>query len=236
MDEDAKVAIVSGMAAACQENGCALVGGETADMPGVYNDGDFDIAGFIVGVVERSAVIDGKAIRPGHVLLGLPSNGLHTNGYSLVRQLWEIETHLDAERAQSTLAKTYDELGESLADSLLRPHPSYLMALRPHLRLIDGIAHVTGGGLIENVPRILPAGVTASFRTGSWPRPPIFDLIQRRGEIPDEQMFRTFNMGLGIVLAVAPEKVQELRQALPQALEVGEVIAREGQMPAVILG
>jgi phosphoribosylformylglycinamidine cyclo-ligase len=235
VDEEAKVAIVTGMALACKANGCALVGGETADMPGVYREGDFDIAGFIVGVVERSAVVDGSRIRPGHVLLALPSNGLHTNGYSLVRRLWDIETHDDAARARSVLDSRYPELGESLADALLRPHPSYLAALRPILHLLDGIAHITGGGLLENVPRTLPSDVAARFQTQTWTRPPIFDLIQRRGDIPLEQMFRTFNMGLGVVLATAPENVAQMQRLQPASLVVGEIIAREASTPAVIL-
>jgi phosphoribosylformylglycinamidine cyclo-ligase len=235
VDEDTKVALVTGMSLACKANGCALIGGETADMPGVYNGGDFDIAGFIVGVVERSAVIDGSAIRAGDSLLGLPSNGLHTNGYSLVRRIWDIETHADPETARETLGRIYPELGESLADALLRPHPSYLHALRPALPLLLGIAHITGGGLIDNVPRILPEGLAARFDSSAWPRPPIFGLIQRRGEVPSGQMYRTFNMGVGAVLVVRPDAAAEVCRLVPDAMLIGEVEPRVETRPAVII-
>ena len=226
LSEDAKVALVHGMVDACAANGCALVGGETADMPGVYELADFDIAGFIVGVVERSAVIDGHDIRPGDVLLGLPANGLHTNGYSLVRHIWGIDAHASPAAARMALEQFYPELGESLAEALLRPHPSYLADLRPVLPLVSGIAHVTGGGLLENVPRILPAGTSARFEVAAWPRPPIFELIRRRGELRAVEMYRTFNMGLGLVLVVHPELVAETLRKLPGALIVGSVEAR----------
>lgn len=233
LSEDCKVELVAGMSAACKVNGCALVGGETADMPGVYSDGDFDIAGFIVGVVERDCVIDGSQINPGDVLLGLPSNGLHTNGYSLARSVWDIDAHGDPEEGRATLAQVYPELGESLADALLRPHPSYLQTLRPVLSDVLGIAHITGGGLIENVPRILPGDVTAQFDSDAWPRLPIFDLIQRRGEVASDTMFRTFNMGLGVVLAVRADHAEDVLGRVPGSMIVGRTVARGSGDPAV---
>jgi phosphoribosylformylglycinamidine cyclo-ligase len=235
VDEDTKVAIVAGMSAACKANHCALVGGETADMPGVYSDGDFDIAGFIVGVVERDAVIDGRLIRPGDVLLGLPSNGLHTNGYSLVRRLWGIDKKDDPERACAVLNEPVAELGETLADALLRLHPSYLEDLRPALELILGIAHITGGGLIENVPRILPSGTAARFNPRKWALPPIFELIKRRGELSSAEMYRAFNMGIGIVIVARETDVDELRRRVPGLLVVGTVEARQESEPSVLI-
>jgi phosphoribosylformylglycinamidine cyclo-ligase len=235
LSEDAKVTLVQGMVTSCAANGCALVGGETADMPGVYEAGDFDLAGFIVGVVEREAVIDGHDIRAGDLLLGLPANGLHTNGYSLVRHIWGIDAHASPAEARRVLEEVYPELGESLAEALLRPHPSYLAELRPVLPLVAGIAHITGGGLLENVPRILPPGTVARFCVEAWPRPPIFDLIRRRGEVPAAEMFRTFNMGLGLVLVVHPENASEVRRQLPAALVVGEIASSAAEAARVLL-
>jgi phosphoribosylformylglycinamidine cyclo-ligase len=235
VDEDTKVAIVAGMGAACQATGCALVGGETADMPGVYTDGDFDIAGFIVGVVERDAVIDGRSIHPGHVLLGLPSNGLHTNGYSLVRRLWGIDTRGDPERAREVLGETVAELGETLADALMRPHPSYFHELAPALDLLHGIAHITGGGLIENVPRILSPEMAARFNPHLWTPPPIFDLIRQRGDLPDAEMYRAFNMGLGIVVVVPEASVDEVRRRAPSLRVVGAIEAQRPGSPRVLI-
>ncbi|MGI8554443.1 MAG: phosphoribosylformylglycinamidine cyclo-ligase [Dehalococcoidia bacterium] len=235
LSEDTKVMLIEGMAQACREHGCALVGGETADMAGVYADGDFDIAGFIVGVVERDEVIDGSDIRPDDVLLGLPSNGLHTNGYSLVRAIWGIDVHRDPGAARTILATEYSELGETLGDALLRVHPSYFAELRPALSLLAGIAHITGGGLLENVPRILPEGITARFRVETWPRPPLFDLIQRRGRISDPEMYRAFNMGLGLVVVVHPEDLIEVQRRLERSIVVGTIAARAPGTPSVVL-
>lgn len=235
LSEDAKVDLVAGMARACAANGCALVGGETADMPGLYTAGDFDIAGFIVGVVERDAIIDGRAIIPGDAILGLPANGLHTNGYSLVRHIWRINAHQEPAAARAALEQWYPELGESLADALLRPHPSYLDRLRPVLPQLLGIAHITGGGLLENVPRILPDGVMARF-SGEWPRPPIFDLIQQRGQVPIAEMYRVFNMGIGAALIMRSERAAEVRRLVPDAFIAGSIQPRPIGAPAVTVG
>jgi phosphoribosylformylglycinamidine cyclo-ligase len=231
---DERVALVEGMVRACEENGCALLGGETADMPDVYQAGDYDLAGFIIGIVERDEIVDGKRIQPGDVILGLPSNGLHTNGYSLVRRIFGIGKGEPAAQARTTLDRPYAELGATLGEALLRPHLSYLGPVRPALRLIKGIAHITGGGLIDNVPRVLPGGVAARFNWGSWPVPPVFDLIQREGSVPQDDMLRTFNMGLGMVLVVAPDAAPEVRALIPEAIPAGAVVPRDSG-PAVVV-
>ena len=227
MSPETKVALVKGIAEACEAAGCALLGGETADMPDVYPPGEFDLAGFVVSVVERDSIIDGSRIVAGDLLFGLPSNGLHTNGYSLARPALGIGTdaaNADADRAR--LERFDHELGESLADALLKPHRSYVNAVKPALRLIKGMSHNTGGGLEENIPRMLPDdSLGARFDRGSWPVPPIFGLIQRSGRIEDEEMYRVFNMGLGFVLAVASGDADALRSLIPEALLVGEVVS-----------
>jgi phosphoribosylformylglycinamidine cyclo-ligase len=232
LEEDHKVAIVAGMAAACAEAGCALIGGETADMPDIYRPGDFDIAGFIVGVVERDRVIDGSRIQAGDALLMLPSSGLHTNGYSLVRTIWELGKGDDA-HDRAVLDRVEPSLGESLGAALLEPHRSYLDALRPVLPHLTGIAHITGGGIPENVPRILPEGLTARFDRSAWEIPPLFRLIQQTGEVDTPTMFRTFNMGVGIVL-VTPDP-DAVIAALPEAKQIGAVVQRGDGAPAVVI-
>jgi phosphoribosylformylglycinamidine cyclo-ligase/phosphoribosylamine--glycine ligase/phosphoribosylformylglycinamidine cyclo-ligase len=202
--------IVGGIATACRAAGCVLLGGETAEMPGVYAAGEFDVAGTIVGLVERARILPRPDLRPGDLLVGLPSSGPHTNGYSLIRRVFQdtpLETH-------------FAELGGSLADALLAPHRSYLGWLQAALALdpcpVKGLAHLTGGGFIENIPRILPAGVGASLRWGSWPIPPLFALIQSRGGIAWDEMARVFNLGIGMVVVVAPQDLDRLQAALPQ--------------------
>jgi phosphoribosylformylglycinamidine cyclo-ligase len=191
-------AIVAGIANGCRENGAVLLGGETAEMPGFYADGEYDVAGFIVGVVDRERVIDGHLIAPGDIVLGLPSVGLHTNGYSLARKLF----FEDAGHAPDTYL---DDLGETIGAALLKPHVSYLSALNDLLDsgTIKGLAHITGGGLLENIPRILPEGTSVRIKRGSWPVLPIFELMQRIGNIEDAEMHRTFNMGIGMVVVCA---------------------------------
>jgi phosphoribosylformylglycinamidine cyclo-ligase len=188
--------IVSGMATACRENGCALLGGETAEMPGFYADGEYDLAGFIVGLVDRDRIVDGRALVPGDVLIGIPSTGLHTNGYSLARRIvfdvmgLAFDSHVD-------------ELGTSIGDALLVPHRSYLRTLQPLLdrQLVKGLAHITGGGITENLPRIFPGGMGAVIARDAWDVPPIFTLLQRGGGVGDDEMLRAFNMGVGMIVA-----------------------------------
>lgn len=210
--------LVSGMARACAALGCALIGGETAEMPGVFLEGQFDLSGFVVGVVERSEMLDPSTIRPGDTLLGVPSNGLHTNGYTLIRKAYGLD------QDPSPLSEFHPELGETLGDALLRPHPPYYHALSPAFTHLKGIAHITGGGLLENVPRMLPKGTAASFDTAEWPLPPIFKLVQEAGGIDHNEMYRVFNMGLGMVLACDPSRADAIRKLVPEAVVVGEII------------
>ncbi len=235
LTEDQKVAVVDGVSRACRAAGSALVGGETADMPDVYRLGDFDLAGFIVGLVDRGSVLDGRGIAPGDVLLALPSTGLHTNGYSLVRHIWGIGKDGDTATARARLERYEPDLGTTLGEALLAVHRCYLHDLRPVLGRLKAFAHITGGGLIDNTPRILPDGVTARFDRATWATPPLFRLIQRAGEVPEAEMLRTFNMGLGAVLAVAPEDAASVLARLPDGFAVGEVVARPDGGPRVIV-
>jgi phosphoribosylformylglycinamidine cyclo-ligase len=208
--------IVGGMARACRENACALIGGETAEMPGFYADGEYDLAGFIVGAVERSRIIDGRTIAPGDVLIGLPSAGLHTNGYSLARRVLFADAGWHAD---SFVA----ELGATVGDALLAPHRSYLPAIKPILdrSWIKGLAHITGGGITENLPRILPDGCAARIELHSWQPPAIFVLLQDRGRIAREEMFRAFNMGIGLIAVCAATDEAALAGALERLGEPG---------------
>jgi len=213
--------VVGGIAKACRENGCALLGGETAEMPGFYADGEYDIAGFIVGIVERSRVIDGRSIVPGDVLIGLPSAGLHTNGYSLARQVlfesmgWTADT-------------VVPELGATVGDALLAPHRSYLPVVRPLLprQTLKGLAHITGGGITENLPRVLPEGCSAEIDLGAWSVPALFQLLQERGQIPRDEMFRAFNMGIGLVLVCRGDCEDQVLSSVREAGETAAVIGR----------
>lgn len=226
---EAKVAIVKGIADACAALGCALLGGETADMPGVYPPGEFDLVGFVVGAVERDQIIDGLRIEAGDLLFGLPSNGLHTNGYSLARTALGIGVHEDsAVSDRARLERHEPALGESLADALLRPHHCYVADLKPALPLIKGMSHITGGGFEENLPRILPDGLGARLDTKAWQVPPVFPYIQQTGGIETDEMYRVFNMGIGMIVAVAPADAEGLRAAVPGALAIGEVVTGEG--------
>jgi phosphoribosylformylglycinamidine cyclo-ligase len=213
--------VIEGLARGCSEAGCALIGGETAEMPGFYNDGEYDIAGFIVGVVDRARVIDGSRIGAGDMVTGLPSVGLHTNGYSLARKLF-------FEVAGFTPATFLDELGCTVGQELLKPHRSYLGALD---RLIDtgaikGLAHITGGGLLENIPRILPEGTAVEINTGSWPVLPVYDLLERIGNVPRREMYRTFNMGVGMVVVTSSGDADRLRRHLDDLGEAHYLIGR----------
>ncbi len=229
LGNEEKTALVAGVASACREAGCALIGGETADLPDVYATGDFDLVGFIVGVVERDAVIDGSTIREGDALLALPSSGLHTNGYSLVRRAFSVGIGGKADEERARLDRNYPGLDGTLGDALLASHRSYLRELQPVLSKLKGIAHITGGGLLGNVHRILPEGLGARIDRDAWQVPPLFALIQREGNVPEEEMWRTFNMGLGIVLAVDPSEADAVRSSLGEALLVGEVVREEGK-------
>ena len=216
LDPDVAVQIVDGLARACRDNGCALLGGETAEMPGFYADGEYDVAGFIVGAVERERLIDGRRIVPGDLLVGLPSSGLHTNGYSLARSIV-------FERLKLGVHDRVPELGRTVAEALLATHRSYLPSIRPLLDTgqIKGMAHITGGGITENLPRVLPAGTDAVVRLGSWEPPAIFRWLERAGAVPQADMLRTFNMGLGLILAVASADIEAVIGAMRAAGESG---------------
>jgi phosphoribosylformylglycinamidine cyclo-ligase len=221
LSPDVTEKIVAGVARGCLENRCALLGGETAEMPGFYADGEYDIAGFIVGIVEKSQVIDGRSIAVGDALIGLPSTGLHTNGYSLARQvLFEAA----ALRADTFLP----EVGATVGDALLEPHRSYLDVIRPLLdrRLVKGMAHITGGGITENLPRILPDGTGATIECNAWNVPPLFTLLQQRGGIAADEMFRAFNMGIGLIVACASADSAAVVDALRSSGSAPVVIGR----------
>ena len=215
--------IVEGLARACKDNGCALLGGETAEMPGFYADGEYDLAGFIVGAVDGEMLIDGRSIGIGDALIGLPSTGLHTNGYSLARRIVFEQLHLPPDAI-------VDELGDSVGHVLLTPHRSYLHAVYPLVAkgAIKGLAHITGGGITENLPRILPTGTAARVRRKSWTPPALFQWLQRSGEVPIEDMFRTFNMGIGLILACTPALLDtvldDLRSRGEEPVVIGEIV------------
>jgi phosphoribosylformylglycinamidine cyclo-ligase len=221
-------AIISGIVRACREVGCSLIGGETAEMPGIYSQGNYDLVGFIVGVVEKKNIIDSSSIVPHDVILGLPSSGLHTNGYSLVRKVFGIDAN------PSCLNKFYPELGKSLGEELLQVHRCYYPQLKPALPLIKGIAHLTGGGFVGNIPRILPEGVAAHLKKRSWDILPIFKLIQREGDIKEAEMYQVFNMGIGITIVCSPQQVAKIVSILPQAKVIGEIIKREDEERVII--
>ena len=222
--------VVEGLSIACRQNGCVLLGGETAEMPGFYADGEYDLAGFIVGIVDRKNVIDGSRIRPGDVVLGLPSTGLHTNGYSLARKLF-------FEIGQYPVDTKLIELeGREVGEVLLRPHRSYLPVLQDLLGTdsIKGLAHITGGGLLENIPRILPKGTSVEINRGSWPEQPVFSAMQKLGKVETSEMFRTFNMGIGMAVICSRANrlkisthVEELGEKI---YEIGEVVEGNGEV------
>ena len=219
-------AIVRGLTQACREVGCALIGGETAEMPGLYTGEDYDLVGFIIGVVEKEKIIVGKAIAAGDAVIGLPSGGLHTNGYSLVRKIFG--------ESPSALNTRYPELGRTLGEELLEPHRCYYHQVKPLLPYVKGIAHITGGGLVGNVPRILPQGVAAQFHSQAWTIPPIFRLIQQRGNVDRDEMYRAFNMGIGMVLICSPDDADKVTKALPEAKIIGEVVKQVGKTKVII--
>ena len=211
-------AIATGLAQACREVGCALIGGETAEMPGLYSGEDYDLAGFIIGVVEKEKIIRGITIKAGDAVIGLPSSGLHTNGYSLVRKVFKA----------GDFKKHFSELGRTLGEELLEPHRCYYHQLKPLLPQIKGMAHITGGGLVDNIPRVLPEGLGVRLNKKSWTVPPVFQLIQDRGNVDEAEMYRVFNMGIGMAVVCAPDNVSGLIGKLPESKVIGEVVKQEG--------
>ena len=224
LSPDVAEQVIAGVARGCRENGCALLGGETAEMPGFYADGEYDIAGTIVGVVERSRIVDGRTIVAGDRLIGLPSSGLHTNGYSLARRVMFDVCAFGPDQL-------VPELGLTAGAALLSPHRSYLAAMRPLIEagVVKGMAHITGGGITENLPRILPDGTAADISRASWTVPPIFRLIQDRGDIADEEMYRAFNMGIGLIVACA---ASDEDRAFATLAHLGEQPIRIGHVEA----
>jgi len=218
--------IIEGMAHALSEVGCALIGGETAEMPGLYPEGEYDLVGFIVGVVEKKNIIDGSLIKVGDPIIGLPSSGLHTNGYSLARKVFNAE--------RLTLNTFYPEFGRTLGEELLEPHRCYYPAIKPLLPQIKGLAHITGGGIYGNLPRILPKGLAAIIERGAWEVPPIFWLIKQQGNVEEQEMFRVFNMGIGMAVVTAPGDAAMLIKEIPGARLIGEVIQQKEGKRVVI--
>jgi phosphoribosylformylglycinamidine cyclo-ligase len=223
------VEVVRGMATACRENGAVLIGGETAEMPGFYTDAEYDIAGFIVGVVDEKNVLDGKSVRDGDILIGLPSAGLHTNGYSLARKILIDQLGLDYQTV-------VPEAGGKIGEVLLRPHLSYLKPLLPLVedRALRALAHITGGGLTDNIPRVLPDHCDVRIKVGSWEVPPIFRFLYEKGQVELEEMFRVFNMGIGMVLIIAPDRVDQVTRRLGSVGQryyfIGNVIKGSGRV------
>ena len=213
--------VIAGIAEACKHNGCALIGGETAEMPGFYEDGEYDLAGFIVGVVDREKIVTGKTVEAGDVLVGLASTGLHTNGYSLARKLF-------FETASYTPESYVNEIKGKVGTELMKTHRSYWPIVR---RMVDAdavaaMAHITGGGITENLPRVLPKGTGAIVETNSWPVPPIFEHLRRIGNVPQDEMLRTFNMGIGMILVVPAKKFKKVQTILDRCGEKGYTIGR----------
>lgn len=220
--------VVSGLARGCKLNGCALIGGETAEMPGLYAPGEYDLAGFIVGAVERKKMLTGETVSPGDILLGLPSNGMHTNGYSLARKLLFEVAGLNPDSRVS-------ELASSVATELLKVHKSYLKPIQALLdaKLLKAAAHITGGGLTDNIPRVLPKQCAVEINPASWPAQPIFELLKNLGNMPDDDYRRTFNLGVGMVFFVSPKKIDAVTQILKRLREpfyrIGQVVPFKGR-------
>ncbi len=232
LDVPAATDVVKGIAAGCEQAGCALIGGETAEMPGMYPEGEYDLAGFAVGVVEKSAIIDGKSIVPGDVVLGLASSGAHSNGYSLVRKILD--------RAKPDLKADFH--GRPLADVLIAPTRIYVKPLLALMKAlpVKGMAHITGGGLVENMPRVLPDAVTAVLEQSAWPRPPLFDWLQKEGNVAEHEMHRVFNCGIGMAVVVAAENadaaLKHLKDSGETAYRIGAIRARkEGEAQTLVV-
>lgn len=237
LDVDEAAAVVKGIAAGCKQAGCALLGGETAEHPGTFPDGKYDLAGFSVGVVERKKIITGRTAETGDTVLGLASSGLHSNGFSLVRKIVFEKLGLGVE-------DRIEELGATVAEALLVPTIIYARCVRAALsaykvkKVVKGIAHITGGGLVENIPRILPAGLSAKIRKGSWPVPPIFGFLQKAGDVAEDEMYRVFNMGIGLVLVVSPYYAHAVAARLEKAGQtvhtIGQIVATPGKCETII--
>jgi phosphoribosylformylglycinamidine cyclo-ligase len=217
---------VEGIADACKHNGCALIGGETAEMPGFYPDGEYDLAGFIVGVVERDRIITGKNVQIGDVILGMASNGLHTNGYSLARKLLFEVAHYAPD-------DYVNQIKNKVGNELMRTHKSYWPALKKLIdaQCVSALAHITGGGITENLPRVLPRGTAAAIDLGSWTVPPLFEHLQELGNVPQDEMLRTFNMGIGMLMVVPLAKFKKAQTVLERlgekAFTVGRIVKGE---------
>jgi len=234
LDSTIAASVIRGIARGCERNGCALIGGETAEMPGLYKKGEYDVAGFIVGACEEKQLITGASIVPGDVLLGLPSDGLHTNGYSLARKLF-------FEVARYKVTKVLPELGQGVGDALLRVHLSYAPAMRAlrKAKILKGAAHITGGGITDNTPRMLPAGTHARIEKKSWKVPALFELLREIGQVPEEDWRRTFNLGIGMIVCVAAADVDKAKKALGATghmpVVVGRVVkGKKSEKPKVI--
>jgi len=231
LDLDTASEVIKGIGIGCEQAGCALTGGETAEMPGMYNDGDYDLAGFCVGVVERDNIIDGSKVASGDVILGIASSGPHSNGYSLVRKIIEV----------SGASLTEEFNGKPLGETLLTPTRMYVKPLLELCKQIDvhAMAHITGGGLPENIPRVLPKATDARINTSSWQRPAIFDWLQEQGNVEDFEMLRTFNCGIGMVVCVAAADAEKaisvLKEQGEQVVQIGEIIHGQSDTPSVIL-
>jgi phosphoribosylformylglycinamidine cyclo-ligase len=217
--------VVKSLANACQAVGCALIGGETPEMPGIYADDDYDLVGFIVGVVEKDEIILGDRIKIGDMIIGLPSSGLHTNGYSLVRKIFP---------AVNALNTGYLELGRTLGEALLEPHRCYYKALKPLRPSIKGLAHITGGSFYKNIPRSLPEGLAAQLDGRSWEVPPLFRIIQKAGNVEENEMYHVFNMGIGMAVICSKIHVDKMLQALPGSRVIGQVIHQTGDTRVII--
>ena len=225
---DRIVAIGKGLAATCKEVGCALIGGETAELRDVYHGDDFDLAGIIVGVVEKDKIMLGKDIKAGDAIIALPSNGLHTNGYTLARKIFG--------ETRAALNKRYPELGGTVGAALMKTHVCYYQQLKPLLPDIKGLAHITGAGIIGNLPRPLPKGLAAQLDSSQWVVPPIFSLLQKKGNIDAGEMYHVFNMGIGMAVICVPGNVKKLIDALKGAKVVGEVVKQKGEAKVIIDG
>lgn len=222
------VAMGKGLAAACKEVGCPLIGGETAELRDVYHGDDFDLAGVIVGVVEKDKIMLGKDIKAGDTIIALPSNGLHTNGYTLARKIFG--------ETKAALNKNYPGLNGSVGAALMKTHVCYYKPLKPHLPDIKGLAHITGAGIVGNLPRTLPKGLAANLDSARWPVPPIFNLIQQKGNVETEEMYRVYNMGIGMAVICAAAKAKKLAGDIKGAKVVGEVVRQQGEARVIIDG